>query len=81
MLERFKKWTNPHLTYVCLHCDWTAGRVCVPIDPQDCDNFDPTTVPTLAQVHAFFIPRKQTIQSMSEIILEYQKHLHRFEIP
>jgi hypothetical protein len=53
----------------------------VPIDPQDCDNFDPTNVPTLAQVHAFFIPRKQTIQSMSEIILEYQKHLHRFEIP
>jgi hypothetical protein len=27
-----------------------AGRVCVPIDPQKCETFDPTTVPTLSQV-------------------------------
>ncbi|KAG0565834.1 hypothetical protein KC19_7G017400 [Ceratodon purpureus] len=32
----------------CIHPK--TGRVCVPIDPQDCDNFDPTNVPTLAQL-------------------------------
>ncbi|KAA3460092.1 DNA primase small subunit-like isoform X1 [Gossypium australe] len=26
------------------------GRVCVPIDPNNCDEFDPTTVPTLSQL-------------------------------
>lgn len=32
----------------CIHPK--TGRVCVPIDPLDCDNFDPTTVPTLGQL-------------------------------
>ena len=27
-----------------------AGKVCVPIDPQHCEDFDPNNVPTLAQV-------------------------------
>lgn len=26
------------------------GRICVPINPEHCDEFDPTTVPTVAQV-------------------------------
>ncbi|KAJ7515196.1 hypothetical protein O6H91_22G005100 [Diphasiastrum complanatum] len=32
----------------CIHPK--TGRVCVPIDPDDCDNFDPSTVPTLSQL-------------------------------
>jgi len=32
----------------CIHPK--TGRVCVPIDPQDCDSFDPTNVPTLSQL-------------------------------
>ena len=27
-----------------------SGRVCVPIDPNNCDEFDPLAVPTLSQV-------------------------------
>lgn len=29
-----------------------TGRVCVPIDPSDCDNFHPTDVPSLRRLHA-----------------------------
>jgi len=32
---------------------FVLGRVCVPIDPNRCDEFDPTTVPTLSQVNIF----------------------------
>ncbi|GLT78109.1 hypothetical protein SLA2020_496550 [Shorea laevis] len=32
----------------CVHPQ--TGRVCVPIDPNHCDEFDPTTVPTLSQL-------------------------------
>ncbi|XP_074563439.1 uncharacterized protein LOC141820057 [Curcuma longa] len=32
----------------CVHPK--TGRLCVPIDPNDCDDFDPTTVPTLSQL-------------------------------
>ncbi|KAK8500542.1 hypothetical protein V6N12_037798 [Hibiscus sabdariffa] len=32
----------------CVHPK--TGRVCVPIDPNNCDEFDPTTVPTLSQL-------------------------------
>ncbi|GAB2235461.1 hypothetical protein Droror1_Dr00025886 [Drosera rotundifolia] len=32
----------------CVHPQ--TGRVCVPIDPQNCEDFDPTTVPTLSQL-------------------------------
>ncbi|CAK9195968.1 unnamed protein product [Sphagnum jensenii] len=32
----------------CVHPK--TGRVCVPIDPQKCETFDPTTVPTLSQL-------------------------------
>nr|XP_027190166.1 DNA primase small subunit-like isoform X2 [Cicer arietinum] len=32
----------------CVHPK--TGRVCVPIDPNQCDDFDPTTVPTLFQL-------------------------------
>ncbi|KAG6530294.1 DNA primase small subunit-like [Zingiber officinale] len=32
----------------CVHPK--TGRICVPIDPNDCDDFDPTTVPTLSQL-------------------------------
>jgi DNA primase small subunit len=32
----------------CIHPK--TGRVCVPIDPNNCDDFDPTTVPTLSQL-------------------------------
>ncbi|WOL18438.1 DNA primase small subunit isoform X2 [Canna indica] len=32
----------------CVHPK--TGRVCVPIDPSDCDNFDPTTAPTLSEL-------------------------------
>lgn len=32
----------------CIHPK--TGRVCVPIDPHDCDSFDPTSVPTLSQL-------------------------------
>ncbi|KAL8137154.1 hypothetical protein V2J09_003155 [Rumex salicifolius] len=32
----------------CIHPK--TGRVCVPIDPEHCEDFDPTTVPTLAQL-------------------------------
>ncbi|XP_065880082.1 uncharacterized protein [Euphorbia lathyris] len=32
----------------CVHPK--TGRVCVPIDPRRCDEFDPTAVPTLAQL-------------------------------
>lgn len=28
------------------------GRVCIPIDPSNCDDFDPTAVPTLSQVRS-----------------------------
>ncbi|TKY57229.1 DNA primase small subunit [Spatholobus suberectus] len=33
----------------CVHPK--TGRVCVPIDPNRCEEFDPTTVPTLSQVN------------------------------
>jgi len=33
----------------CIHPK--TGRVCVPIDPEQCDHFDPFTVPTLGQLH------------------------------
>eukprot|EP00164_Ancoracysta_twista_P007422 GFYU01010534.1.p1 GENE.GFYU01010534.1~~GFYU01010534.1.p1 ORF type:complete len:489 (+),score=154.31 GFYU01010534.1:59-1525(+) len=33
----------------CVHPK--TGRVCVPIDPDTCDEFDPLTVPTVAQLH------------------------------
>jgi DNA primase small subunit len=29
---------------------WFSGRVCVPIDPNNCDEFDPLAVPTLSQL-------------------------------
>ncbi|KAI4979977.1 hypothetical protein ZWY2020_016730 [Hordeum vulgare] len=32
----------------CIHPK--TGRVCVPIDPNNCDDFDPLTVPTLSQL-------------------------------
>ena len=32
----------------CVHPK--TGRVCVPIDPKRCEEFDPTTVPTLSQL-------------------------------
>lgn len=32
----------------CIHPK--TGRVCVPIDPQNCEEFDPTTVPTLSKL-------------------------------
>ncbi|KAF7811306.1 DNA primase small subunit [Senna tora] len=32
----------------CVHPK--TGRVCVPIDPNQCEQFDPTTVPTLSQL-------------------------------
>ncbi|KAI5655344.1 hypothetical protein M9H77_32531 [Catharanthus roseus] len=32
----------------CIHPK--TGRVCVPIDPNHCEEFDPTTVPTLSQL-------------------------------
>ncbi|XP_015572761.1 DNA primase small subunit [Ricinus communis] len=32
----------------CIHPK--TGRVCVPIDPKHCDEFDPTAVPTLSQL-------------------------------
>ncbi|KAF4353192.1 hypothetical protein CsatB_004715 [Cannabis sativa] len=32
----------------CVHPK--TGRVCVPIDPSQCEEFDPTTVPTLSQL-------------------------------
>ncbi|KAJ1272780.1 hypothetical protein BS78_06G228300 [Paspalum vaginatum] len=32
----------------CIHPK--TGRVCVPIDPNNCDDFDPTAVPTLSQL-------------------------------
>lgn len=32
----------------CVHPK--TGRVCVPIDPNQCEEFDPTTVPTLSQL-------------------------------
>ncbi|KAA0034894.1 amino acid permease 3-like [Cucumis melo var. makuwa] len=32
----------------CVHPK--TGRICVPIDPEHCDEFDPTTVPTVAQL-------------------------------
>ncbi|GBG80470.1 hypothetical protein CBR_g30932 [Chara braunii] len=32
----------------CVHPK--TGRVCVPIDPQACEDFDPTTVPTVSQL-------------------------------
>ncbi|XP_072997262.1 uncharacterized protein [Typha latifolia] len=32
----------------CVHPK--TGKVCVPIDPDNCDDFDPTTVPTLSQL-------------------------------
>lgn len=32
----------------CIHPK--TGRVCVPIDPEECDNFDPTAVPTVANL-------------------------------
>ncbi|KAG0501423.1 hypothetical protein HPP92_001495 [Vanilla planifolia] len=32
----------------CVHPK--TGRVCVPIDPQHCDSFDPTAVPTLSKL-------------------------------
>lgn len=37
------------LTFYC----FITGRVCIPIDPNNCDDFDPTTVPSLSEV--FFI--------------------------
>ncbi|KAJ0046698.1 hypothetical protein Pint_05354 [Pistacia integerrima] len=35
----------------CVHPK--TGRVCIPIDPQNCDEFDPTTVPTLSEVSMY----------------------------
>lgn len=32
----------------CVHPQ--TGRVCIPIDPKECDKFDPSTVPTLSQL-------------------------------
>mgnify|MGYP001034384179 CR=1 FL=1 len=29
-----------------------SGKLCVPIDPDECDNFDPALVPTLAELIA-----------------------------
>lgn len=33
---------------------FVLGRVCVPIDPNRCEEFDPTAVPTLSQVNLFY---------------------------
>lgn len=36
-------------SYCCLIL--FLGRVCIPIDPNHCDEFDPTAVPSLSKVH------------------------------
>ena len=44
-------WSENVFTYYWIFLYlFIPGRICVPIDPEHCDEFDPTTVPTVAQV-------------------------------
>ncbi|KAJ0048388.1 hypothetical protein Pint_14998 [Pistacia integerrima] len=47
-------YTYPRLDMeVGLICVYVLGRVCTLIDPQSCDEFDPTAVPTLSEVSMY----------------------------
>lgn len=39
--------------FLCLFYFFVPGRVCVPIDPNRCEEFDPTAVPTLSNVNMY----------------------------
>ncbi|KAF3665151.1 hypothetical protein FXO38_09745 [Capsicum annuum] len=50
------------------------GLVCIPINPKNCDEFDPSAVPTLSQISGFFGTQVRRNPSSRSVHRDSQQH-------